>query len=123
MKIKEAKGVVIDNCTFSGFDTGIELENSEALITKTELNNNKIGLSMKDSQSIIHQTVFSNNDIDIMAFNSTFDIIDSIVSNVIVKEIELIPEGTFGLQKIKELIKRILSTKKSILRKLNGENF
>lgn len=122
IRLKDSKIIVIEGCTFEGFDTGISVDNSDVLISKTNLTNNKVGLALKDSQSIIHKSFFSGNEIDILAENSSYDVIDSLVSNVVNKEINSMPEGTYGLDKIKIQIKKLLSTKKPDVKKIQWKS-
>ena len=57
--MKNVKGIVVEGSTFSGFDTAISAENSDFLMIKTNVINNRTGLSLNDSNAIIHQSIFS----------------------------------------------------------------
>jgi hypothetical protein len=59
--MKNVKGIVVEGSTFSGFDTAISAENSDFLMSKTNVINNRTGLTLKDSNAIIHQSIFSGN--------------------------------------------------------------
>jgi hypothetical protein len=47
--MKNVKGIVVEGSTFSGFDTAISAENSDFLMSKTNVINNRTGLSLNDS--------------------------------------------------------------------------
>jgi hypothetical protein len=92
LNIKNVMGVIIDNCTFSGFKTAISAENSDFLMSRSNVINNQTGLKLKDSEAIVHQSLFSGNEVDLIYENSTFDTIDSFISNIIVKQIDSLPK-------------------------------
>jgi hypothetical protein len=96
LNIKNVMGVIIDNCTFSVFKTAISAENSDFLI-RSNVTNNQTGLKLKDSEAIVHQSLFSGNEVDLNSGNSTFDTIDSFISNIIVKQIDSLPKDLYDL--------------------------
>jgi hypothetical protein len=65
-----------------------------------------------------HLYCVNGNEIDIISENSTFDSIDSFISNVIVKQIDSLPKDSYGLDKIKIQVRKYLSTKKYGVKKI-----
>ena len=81
--VRGARGVVLDNVVIRGFDKGIVLEDSQAMLNRVFVTKSNVGLLARSSHAVVNQSVFLDNAVDILADSASLDLIDTFAKKVI----------------------------------------
>jgi len=125
---KNARNIILDNVYIRGFDCGIALENSKALLNRVHVSHSGIGLIARKSYVTLNRSVFLKNKIDILVEITSLEMIDTVariikayLSNVStiyynINPYQLISQANEVLRESKPVFKRIKF--KALLKKL-----
>jgi len=81
--VRGARGVVLDNVVIRGFDKGIVLEDSQAVLNRVFVARSNVGLLARSSHAVVNQSVFLDNAVDVLTYGASLDLIDTFAENII----------------------------------------